>query len=216
MMTASAPASVVPRAARLVEQDHRARRRAGHERAMKIADRHEADIEGMKAVDVLHRPIASSTRDESIALGQRQLHENAVDCGIGVEPIDERQQFGFAGRGCKICCSEWKPQVSAALPLARHRPGLPDLADQHGREPGLYAGAASARVSGAARRSRRRIALPSRTNAWSSVVLHGIAAHAPSGGAIDEARLVARARARPRTRIDGFSKRSPSKPSGSL
>ena len=28
-------------------------------------------------------------------LRQRQLHQNAVDAIVGIEPADQRQQFGF-------------------------------------------------------------------------------------------------------------------------
>ena len=70
MMTAScADERAAERLARLVEKDHRAGRRAGHEGAVEIADRSEADIDWVKAVDVLMGRDASSTRDALIVLG---------------------------------------------------------------------------------------------------------------------------------------------------
>ena len=55
-----------------------------------------ADIDRMKAVDVLARRDGRDHRlSASICLRQRQLHQDAVHGGIGVEPGDQREQLGL-------------------------------------------------------------------------------------------------------------------------
>ena len=74
-------------------------------------------------------------------LGQRQLDEDAVDRVVGIEPLDQRDQLGLAGRvgkpvrealhaGC-----EGRLALEADIDLACRI-----LADQHHREAGLAAG----------------------------------------------------------------------------
>ena len=99
-------------------------------------------------------------------LRQRQLHEDAVDRWVGVEPVDQRQQIGLAGVGGQAVLEALHPGLDrrlalvADIDLARRI-----LADQHDRQ---------ARARGRSRRGsaataprqplaqrRRRAALPS-------------------------------------------------------
>ena len=57
-----------------------------------------SDILGMKSVDVLARIDGVDDALRIDVLGQRQLHQNAVDPVVGIKPGDQRQQLGFAGR----------------------------------------------------------------------------------------------------------------------
>ena len=86
--------------------------------------------------------IASITAFSSICVGQRQLDEDAVDRVVGVEPLDEREQLGLAGRRRASWCSKLAMPAStrrlalvADIDLARRI-----LADQHHGEAGLAAG----------------------------------------------------------------------------
>ena len=84
------------RLARLVDHDHGARRGTGDERPAHLADRQEADIDRMKAVDVLPRIDGFENARGVHAVGQRQLHKDAADRLVGVEGCDQREQLGFA------------------------------------------------------------------------------------------------------------------------
>ena len=123
------------------DQDHAARRRAGHERRSRAPDREPADIDRMEAVDVLvgvDRLDAPACVD---VLRQRQLHEDAVDRGIGVEPR----------RSAPAVRPRWSRPAACAAPNGSRIPPpcrllLRDidlarrvLADEHHREAGLDA-----------------------------------------------------------------------------
>ena len=53
------------------------------------------DVFGMEAVHVLARIDAMDQAGGIRNTRQRQLHQDAVDRRIGVQAIDQRQQFGF-------------------------------------------------------------------------------------------------------------------------
>ena len=91
-------ALTVNRDAGELEHAQTAERRAGHESRL---SRHEAaDVDGMEAVDVLLW--ADALEDLRLVrgnlLGQRQLHEDAMDLHIGVERIDLRDELVFCRR----------------------------------------------------------------------------------------------------------------------
>ena len=119
----------------LVDEDHRARRRAGDQRAAGVPDREQADIDGMKAVDVLVRRDRLQDPRRIDVLGQRQLHENAVHGGIGVERLDEREQLRFARLGRQRvldrmeAASPGRPALAGDVGLARRM-----VADQNDRQ----------------------------------------------------------------------------------
>ncbi|MDF3009544.1 MAG: hypothetical protein K0S03_340 [Burkholderiales bacterium] len=84
------------RDAGMLEQAHHAGRRAGHEPGR--AGNEGAEVHGVEAVDVLGgRNQRKYARRIDVAR-QRQLHQDAVDCGIGIERLDSLQQFGLADR----------------------------------------------------------------------------------------------------------------------
>ena len=59
------------------------------------------------------------TLRSSMCGGQRQLDEDAVDRGVGVEPVDQREQVGLARVGGKLCSKLSIPASIVALPLER-------------------------------------------------------------------------------------------------
>ena len=141
MITASAPASVRPeRLAGLVDEDHGACRRAGHERATEIADRGEADVDRVETVDILVRRDCFQHPRRADRRGQRQLDKDAVDGRIGVERGDKGEQLGFASRSRQRMLDGMKSRRLGGAPfradidLAR-RVG----ADEHDRQAGGYA-----------------------------------------------------------------------------
>ena len=62
-----------------------------------LPDDHAADIDGMEAIDILGRIDGQQDFVFVDMLGQRELHEDAVDAGVFVEAVDQGQQFGL---GC--------------------------------------------------------------------------------------------------------------------
>ena len=112
----------------LREQAHAAVRRA---RTQHRALQHQpADVVRMEAVDVLARIDALGHALRIDLLRQRQLHQDAVDRGIGVERVDQRQQLGFrrvAGRSCE---NERMPTASVVCACCARRPATP-----HSRRP---------------------------------------------------------------------------------
>ena len=99
------------------------------------ADRRPALI-GMEAVDILGRIDRGEHLLRIDLRGQRQLHQDAVHDRIGVEPPDQRQQFGLAGRLRQAVIERAHAAADGRLGLA----GDIDLArrvvaDQHHREP---------------------------------------------------------------------------------
>ena len=123
----------------VLEQHQAAERGAGDEAGQ--AQRQPAGADRGQAIDVLARVDPVDHRLLVEMVGKRQLDEDAVDRGIGVEPVDQRVQRLLGGIGGK--------QVLEALHAAGH--GLLALvadidlagrilADQHHREPRLAPG----------------------------------------------------------------------------
>ena len=76
------------------------KRRTGDERI--LACRELADIDNIEAVDVLCWIEGIQNLHRRNLLGQRQLHQYAMNGGIPVEVVDERQQLGFRGFGAEL------------------------------------------------------------------------------------------------------------------
>ena len=76
------------------------KRRTGDERI--LAGRELADIDDIEAVDVLCWIEGIQNLHRRNLLGQRQLHQYAMNGGIPVEAIDERQQLGFRDFGAEL------------------------------------------------------------------------------------------------------------------
>ena len=97
-----------------------------------ITARDLAHVHGMKAVHVLARIDAQQHATRVDVLGQRQLHQNAVDLRIGVQTVDQREQVRLGhlcrlGEGLVI-----QPGLVAGLALHPHvgrRRGI--LAHEH-------------------------------------------------------------------------------------
>ena len=61
----------------------------------------QADVVRMKAVDVLRRIDGvehTLFRIRTHAVGQRRLHQDAVDPLVGIQPADQRERIGQASR----------------------------------------------------------------------------------------------------------------------
>ena len=131
-MTAWAPLRLDPRGEQHLAD---AQRRAGDEPGP--ADRQEAGVLGVEAVDVLarvdpldHPPVVDLRR-------QGELDEDPVDVGVGVQGVDRRQELrlGHVGREPE------RPPRASRRPCRRsacsgRRPGSPGLADQDDRQAG--------------------------------------------------------------------------------
>ena len=74
-------------------QRHHTQRRAGHH--PRRADHQCPGIERMKAIDILVRVDRIDDRAGINVFGQRQLHQDAVDRGIGVQRGNPGQQGGL-------------------------------------------------------------------------------------------------------------------------
>ena len=81
----------------LFQQRHHAARSARPQQGH--LDRQPAHIVGMEAVNILFRIDALDHRLRINLLGQRQLHQNTVDIRVGVQAINDIQQFLLAGAG---------------------------------------------------------------------------------------------------------------------
>ena len=92
--TALRPDRSRPRIA--LDQEHRAGRRAGHEGRVDLAGAELADIDEVEAVDVLFRRDRLDDLAGIDVAGQRKLDQDAVDRGIGVELLDQREKIGLA------------------------------------------------------------------------------------------------------------------------
>ena len=88
-------------------------RRARHE--PRRTDREEADVERVKAVDVLQGIDPLDDGRLVDLLGQRQLHQDAVDRRIVVQSVDRGEQFGL---GSRREAAERVPFIPAALQAA--------------------------------------------------------------------------------------------------
>ena len=67
--------------------------------ADRVAHHHFAHIPGMEAVHILGRVNGPENGPLVDMAGQRQLHQNAVHGGVGVQPLDAGQQLLLGGFG---------------------------------------------------------------------------------------------------------------------
>ena len=114
MTTALLPGKVAKLGA---EQFEAAERGAGHEPLEPVASR--PALIGWKPSTSLSGSMRVMTLARVDVARQRQLDEDAVDRGIGVEPVDQREQVGLAGVGGSRCSKLSIPASRVALPLAR-------------------------------------------------------------------------------------------------
>ena len=89
--TASSPAS---EACTVLASTHAAERRARHQARQPAGE--PAGIERMESVHVLVRIDGGDDLVGVDLRRQRQLHQNAVDLRVGIEPRDQVEQFGLA------------------------------------------------------------------------------------------------------------------------
>ncbi len=103
----------------------------------------------MKAVHVLPRIDAPDDGVGVDLLGERHLHENAVDRGIGVELVHVREQLVLGRGGGQANRQAVHPRLLRGLPLAAHvHRARRVLAHEHDGESRTHA----------ARDERRRVA----------------------------------------------------------
>ena len=88
----------------------------------------------------------SSDLGRSDVLGQRKLNEDPVDRGIGIEPVDQREQLGFGRPAGRSCANERMPASRRRGACCAHRPRGGILADQHDRKPRPAAAMALERI----------------------------------------------------------------------
>ncbi len=70
-------------------------------------------------------------------IGQRHLHQDAVDRGIGIQPLDEAQELGLRGGVGQVVAHRHEPALLAGHALVAHvdvRGRV--VADEHHGEPG--------------------------------------------------------------------------------
>src|SRR5207237_9585496 len=67
-------------------------------KSVTLADEHFADVHGMKSIDVLRRMDAPHHGLGIDLIGQRSLHKNAVNPGVGVELIYLAQKLHLLSR----------------------------------------------------------------------------------------------------------------------
>ena len=94
----------------------------------------------MQTIDVLVGGNALYHRQLRQLGRQGQLHEDAVDARIGIEPVDKREHGGGAAVGRECIFLGAYPDFVAGLDLVAHinlRRGI--VADQHRRESGRHA-----------------------------------------------------------------------------
>ncbi|MNZ91816.1 hypothetical protein D3C78_1108110 [compost metagenome] len=83
-----------------VQQGHDAFRRAGLQYRHALGQA--ADVERVEAVDILVRVDALEQLRGIQMGGQWQLHQDAVDGRIGVESVDQAEQFFLRGAGVEV------------------------------------------------------------------------------------------------------------------
>jgi hypothetical protein len=115
MTTASKP---VERAQHVLGQHDGADGRAGHERI--LSGRQFADVHHMKAVDVLCGRNSGQHLHGIDVLRQRQLNENAVNGGIIVELLDNRQNIGLGCFGRQLVLPRIHADFDRLLRLVGH------------------------------------------------------------------------------------------------
>ena len=125
-------------AQRLLEQNETALRRAGHERGLSL--REQPRIERMKAVHILHGVDGEHHAIGLDLLGQRQLHENAVDLLVGVELRDQLEQRILRGRARQAVLDGVHARLLGLARLVAHvNLARRVIAHEHDRKPGLQA-----------------------------------------------------------------------------
>jgi hypothetical protein len=85
------------RAVGLADEEHCTGRRAGNQPALEIAGHQLAGIDDMQAVDILLGPDRLDHRVGLEMIRQGQLHEDAMDFAIFVEPGHQRLKFSLRG-----------------------------------------------------------------------------------------------------------------------
>jgi hypothetical protein len=84
-----------------------------------LAQRQVADVLRMEAVDVLARVDAVDEAGRVATVRQGQLDQDAVHLGIGVEPVDQRQQLLVGGVRGQVVVDGANAHFSAARRLFR-------------------------------------------------------------------------------------------------
>ena len=91
----------------------------------------------MKAIDVLRRIDCDENLRGVDVLGQRQLHQDAADGGVRVQPADQLQQFGLRGLRRQAMIEARHADLGRGLAFAADVDLAPRIgADQHRREAG--------------------------------------------------------------------------------
>ena len=102
-----------------------AQRRARHE--PRRPGRQQAEVERVKAVDVLERRNPLDDGRLVDLLRQRQLHQDAMNRRIGVQPVDRGQELGLASsRPAAAGPSRSSRPPCTPSPCCGRRPGWPD------------------------------------------------------------------------------------------
>ena len=133
---------VLPRqgAQRIGQQHRTAERRARHGKVERRAggDRAQpADVDRVKAIDVLRRIDGKEDLRGVDVPGQRQLHQDTADRGIGVQPADQFQQLGLRGLRRQAMIEARHADLGGCLALAADVDLARGIgADQHRREAG--------------------------------------------------------------------------------
>jgi hypothetical protein len=122
----------------VLEQHDAAERGAGHEAGQ--PGRQPAGIDRMEAVDILVRIDAEQHLLGIEMRGKRQLDQDTVHRGIGIELLDQRQQLGLARVRGQAVLEALHARLARGLALAADIDGGGGvLADQHHRQPGRAA-----------------------------------------------------------------------------
>ena len=127
-----------------------------------------ADVDRVKAVHVLGRDDRVEHPLAVDVLRQRELHQEAVDPGIGVEPLDHREQLGLGASLGQADGLRVHPRLVARLALGLHVDlARRVLADDHHRQAGLPAAAGVVACTASATSARIALArgTPSRIRA---------------------------------------------------
>ena len=122
------------RHADVLEHPHHAVGRAGADQRVALGKA--ADVVRVEAVDILAWVDALHHLGLADVLGQRQLHEDAVDRRVGVQAVDVRQELRLGGRARQVDGDGVDAAISAGGALVAHidlRGGI--VAHHHHREP---------------------------------------------------------------------------------
>ena len=81
------------------------------------ADREPSGVDRVKAVDIL---VGRYTGDDDLLVDlrrERQLDEDSVDCGIGIEPVDQRNEIVLRRIGGKPVLEAFHTRLERRLAL---------------------------------------------------------------------------------------------------